>query len=276
MGYTSGFTKDQKFAIVTDIRVYQGDYIGGEIADPNTAGASKSVHAHGTFVEIWIDLWTYDLSSGSLIQQVHDFNPWTSPNGLFWIVKVPDSAVQISPDGNTLTIHLENVPVVDAVKFPPPVPTNFASDETNISPYELIRARTSFAITYTKTPGTARRIRPSTEDPLSPLNWAGKMWDATNSGWFSVAYDDGMFSASGTFSSGSGPSQNFGEMGTERNGFFAHHEDQDDNDDVEAGEQPLSLQPQPATISQSAATANTNKPVKFALLKGRVPVKVTH
>jgi hypothetical protein len=189
---------------------------------------------------------------------------------------VPDSAVQISPDGNTLTIHLENVPVVDAVKFPPPVPTNFASDETNISPYELIRARTSFAITYTKTPGTARRIRPSTDDPLSPLNWAGKMWDATNSGWFSVAYDDGMFSASGTFSSGSGPSQNFGEMGTERNGFFVHHEDQDDNDDVEAGEQPLSLQPQPATISQSAATANTNKPVKFALLKGRVPVKVTH
>jgi hypothetical protein len=52
MGYTSGFTKDQKFAIVTDIRVYQGDYIGGEIADPNTAGASKSARAHGTFVEI--------------------------------------------------------------------------------------------------------------------------------------------------------------------------------------------------------------------------------
>jgi len=30
-----------------------------------------------------------------------------------------------------------------------------------------------FDITYTKTPGTARRIRPSTDDPLSPLNWAG-------------------------------------------------------------------------------------------------------
>jgi hypothetical protein len=45
---------------------------------------------------------------------MHDFSPWTMPNGLFWIVKVPDNAVQISPDGNTLTIHLENVPVVDA------------------------------------------------------------------------------------------------------------------------------------------------------------------
>jgi hypothetical protein len=98
------------------------------------------------------------------------------------------------------------------------------------------------------------------------------MWDATNSGSFSVAYDDGTFSASGTF----GSSGNFGEMGTERNGFFVHHEEQDDNDDVEAGDQPLSQPRQPANMSQSAATANTNKPVKFALLKGRVPVKVSH
>jgi hypothetical protein len=176
----------------------------------------------------------------------------------------------MSPDGNTLTIHLENVPVVDAFMFPPPVPSNFAPDETNISPYQLIRARTSFDITYTKTPGTARRIRPSTDDPLSPLNWAGKMWDATNSGSFSVAYDDGTFSESGTFSS----SGNFGEMGTERNGLFVHHEEQDDNDDVEAGEQLLPLQP--ANLGQSAPTTNTNQPVKFALLKGRVPVKVSH
>jgi hypothetical protein len=180
--------------------------------------------------------------------------------------------VQISPDGNTLTIHLENVPVVDAVRFPPPVPDNIAPDEVDISPYQLIRARTSFAVTYTKTPGTVRRIRPSTDDPLSPLNWAGKMWNATNSGSFSVAYDDGTFSASGTF----GSSGNFGEMGTERNGFFVYHEEQDDNDVDVAGAQPLSLPPQPASMSQLASTANTNKPVKFALLKGRVPVKVVH
>jgi len=180
--------------------------------------------------------------------------------------------VQISPDGNTLTIHLENVPVVDAVRFPPPVPNNFALDETNISPYQLTRARTSFDITYTKTPGTARQIRPATDDPLSPLNWAGKMWDATNSGSFSVAYDDGTFSASGTFDS----SGNFGEMGTERNGFFVHHDEENDNDDAEAGAQSLSLPSQPTPMNQLAATAITNKPVRFVLLKGRVPVKVNH
>jgi hypothetical protein len=178
--------------------------------------------------------------------------------------------VQISPDGNTLTIHLENVPVVDAFSFPPRAPASNAPDEINISPYQLNRARTSFDITYTKTLGTARRVRPATDDPLSPLNWAGKMWNATNSGSFSVAYDDGTFSASGTF----GSSGNFGEMGTERNGFFVHHEEQDEADDVEAGEQPLLLPFPAASTSQSAATSNTNKPAKFALLKGRVPVRV--
>jgi hypothetical protein len=180
--------------------------------------------------------------------------------------------VQISPDGNTLTIHLENVPVVDAFRFPPPVPSTFALDETNISPYRLIRARTSFDITYTKTPGTARQILPATDDPLSPLNWAGKMWDATNSGSFSVAYDDGTFSASGTF----GSSRNFGEMGTERNGFFVHHEEQDDNDDADAAKQLLPLPAQPANTNPLPATAINTSPVKYALLKGRVPVKVSH
>jgi hypothetical protein len=193
------------------------------------------------------------------------------PNGLFWIVKVPDNAVQTSADGNTLTIHLENVPLVDEFTFPPPVPNNIASDEVDISPYQLIRARASFDITYTKSMGTERRIHPATDDPLSPLNWVGKMWDATNSGSFSVAYDDGTFSASGTFNS----SGNFGEMGTERNGFFVHHDEEGDNDEVGAGAQSLSVPVQAIPMSQMAATAAKKKPVKSVLLKGRVPVKVS-
>jgi hypothetical protein len=180
--------------------------------------------------------------------------------------------VQVSPDGNTLTIHLEDVPVVDAFTFPPPVPNNIAPDEVNISPYQLIRARASFDIIYTKTTGTARHIRPATDDPLSPLNWAGKMWDATNSGSFSVAYDDGTFSAAGTFDF----SGNFGEMGTERNGVFAHQDQEGDNNDVDAEAQSLSLPIQSAQMSQLSATTNTKKQVTFALLKGRVPVKVSH
>ena len=161
---------------------------------------------------------------------------------------------------------------MDGFTFPPPVPNNIAPDEVNISPYQLIRARASFEVTYTKTKGTARQILPTTDDPLSPLNWAGKMWDATNSGSFSVAYDDGSFSASGTFDS----SGNFGEMGKERNGFFVHHEEGDDNNNAQEGAGSLSPSTQPAAMSQLAATAITSKQVKFALLKGRVPVKVSH
>jgi hypothetical protein len=184
------------------------------------------------------------------------------PNGLFWIVKVPDSAVEITED--TLTIHLVYVPVVDAFTFPPP-----AQAVPGISPFQLIPAKVSFEITYTKT-GNPRRIRPASDDPLSPLNWAGKMWDATNSGTFSLTYNDGSFSASGSFDS----SGNFGEMGTEGNGVLVKEED--NNDDVGAEAQPLSLPLDPTQMSQMAATATIKNPVKFALLKGRVPVKVSH
>jgi hypothetical protein len=55
MGYTSGMTDDKQFVVITDIRVYQGDYIGGQVANPDptkSAGATKSARAHGTFVEI--------------------------------------------------------------------------------------------------------------------------------------------------------------------------------------------------------------------------------
>jgi hypothetical protein len=196
-----------------------------------------------------------------LTTQFHDFSPWTLPNGLFWIVKVPDSAVQITEE--TLTIHLVDVPVVDAFTFPPP-----RQDVPGISPFKLIPAKVSFDITYTKT-GNPRRIRPASRDPLSPLNWAGEMWDATNSGTFSLTYDDGSFSASGSFESGT----NFGEMGTERNGFFVNH---DLGDDAEAGAQSLSLPLQPTHMSQTAASGSAKQAVKLVLLKGRVPVKVEH
>ena len=196
--------------------------------------------------------------------QLHDFSPWTLPNGLFWIVKVPDSAVQITD--NTITIHLVDVPTVDAFTFPPP-----PQDVPGISPFQLIPAKVSFDITYTKA-GKPRWIRPASRDPLSPLNWAGEMWDATNSGTFSLAYNDGTFSASGSFDSGG----NFGEMGTESNGLFVNREEEDGNDDANSGAHLLSFPLNPTQMSQLPASGIEKEPVKLVVLKGRVPVKVTH
>jgi hypothetical protein len=139
--------------------------------------------------------------------QLHDFNPGITPNGVFWIVSVPDEAVGITSD--SLTIRFKDVPSVDQLKFP---------GGTGTAPVTV-----TFEATYTKT-GSPRRVRPASRDPLSPFNWAGEMWMATNSGTFSLSYTGGSFSASGSFSS----SGNFGEMGTERNGSFVEREDIDE------------------------------------------------
>jgi len=55
MGYTFGVATDNHgtaYGVITDIRVYQGEYVGGEVADANSAGATKSAPSRGTFVEI--------------------------------------------------------------------------------------------------------------------------------------------------------------------------------------------------------------------------------
>lgn len=187
------------------------------------------------------------------MSQLHDFSPWVLPNGVFWLVKVPDTAVQITDD--TLTIQLTDVPVVDALTFPPP-----PQAVPGISPIALAPATVSFSITYTKS-GKPRRIVPGSSDPVSPLNWAGKMWDATNSGTFSVAYNDGSFSASGSFDS----SGNFGEMGFERNGVFLREDAQDT----------AAMLPAATTLGILAATKEGQAPAgRTVLVKGRVPVKV--
>ena len=53
MGYTLGTATDNKgnqYAVITDIRVYQGNYVGGVAT--YTGGGSTSAKAHGTFVLI--------------------------------------------------------------------------------------------------------------------------------------------------------------------------------------------------------------------------------
>jgi hypothetical protein len=191
---------------------------------------------------------------------LHDFSPWTLPNGLFWIVKVDDSAVQI--EGDTLTIHLVDVPVVDARSFPPP-----PQAVPGVSPIPLIPAKLSLDIVYKRT-GSPRRVRPTSHDPLSPFHWAGMMWDSTNSGKFSLTYEDNSFSASGSFDS----TGNFGEMGYESNGIFLGDDQGDSNHN------PVDSLPHPSASMQMGpwvAGSAANRTGKTVLLKGRVPVNVS-
>jgi hypothetical protein len=153
-----------------------------------------------------------------------------------------------------LTITLTNVAVVDQFKFP-----GGAGNNLGIAG---VPATVSFKVMYQKS-GEPRIVRPTSDDPLSPFNWAGKLWMATNSGTFSVSYNDGSFAAQGSFSSGT---SNFGEVGTERNGSFVEHEDRDEAGKVAGGRAlPLSAK-QPTSLAATQSIAHL--PPK---LRGRVP-----
>jgi hypothetical protein len=181
--------------------------------------------------------------------QVHDFNAGIAPNGLFWLLQIPDDAVVITD--KTLTIHLQNATVIDQFQFPAALPG-----------LPGVPATVSFDITYTKS-GKPRQVQPISADPISPFTWAGEMWMATNEGTFSLRYQDGSFSATGSFSS----SGNFGEMGTERNGSFAR-------DEMAAAGSVLSpVEPVQTSSTEDQWTDGAGPSENWPKLKGRVPVK---
>ena len=121
-------------------------------------------------------------------------------------MQIPDDAVTITDD--TIHISLKNAPVVDQFTFPGGAGNNLGTAG--------VAATLSFDITYSKS-GPWRHVEPTSTDRLSPFTWEGEMWKAMNSGTFSLAYNDGIFSIEhGSFDSAG----NFGEMGFERNGSF--------------------------------------------------------
>jgi hypothetical protein len=50
--------------------------------------------------------------------QVHDCHPPISPEGMYWVVPVPDGGLTFSADGKTATLAMKNVRVVDQPKWP--------------------------------------------------------------------------------------------------------------------------------------------------------------
>jgi len=50
--------------------------------------------------------------------QIHDCHPPISPAGLYWVVPVPEHSLDISRDGNTFTLEMNDVAVVDQPRWP--------------------------------------------------------------------------------------------------------------------------------------------------------------
>ena len=188
---------------------------------------------------------------------MHDFNGGIRPSGLFWVVQVPDDAVKITED--TVTISLTNVAVVDQIAFP----GNIFLGSTGFP------ATLTLNMTFQKQ-GRPRNVRPTSASPISPFSWAGEMSDATYSGTFSVAYNDGKFSATGDFGS-TASEQIFAEMGTERNGSFVRREDQDEN---EQGAAALQVPGQAsASVTAGQLSASATLPANSPKWRGKVPVE---
>jgi hypothetical protein len=45
-------------------------------------------------------------------------HPPIAPSGLYWVVPVPERGLTISADGNTFTLEMQNVGVVDQLRWP--------------------------------------------------------------------------------------------------------------------------------------------------------------
>jgi hypothetical protein len=50
--------------------------------------------------------------------QIHDFHPPIAPSGLYWVVPVPSGGLEVGSDGKSVTLAMQNVPVVDQPKWP--------------------------------------------------------------------------------------------------------------------------------------------------------------
>jgi hypothetical protein len=76
--------------------------------------------------------------------------------------------------------------------------------------------------TYTRKPGRPILITPQSSDPLSPNNWAGRVWEGSATSRFSATNDDGSWSVQGTADYAHSVEGTIGHIMHERNGVFVH------------------------------------------------------
>lgn len=53
--------------------------------------------------------------AGPGVPQIHDYNPGVAANGLFWTIRIPDSAVIVDAKATSARYTLNNVPLFDHV-----------------------------------------------------------------------------------------------------------------------------------------------------------------
>jgi hypothetical protein len=132
---------------------------------------------------------------------------------LFWLVRIGEENFQFSGEDNrTGVLKINNLLEFDRFQIMGP-----GSVATHLT----------FDTTYKMLPGKPTFVVPLSNDPTSPYNWAGTIWEATAKGTFSASYDDGTFSVTGTMDSALATEITPGHMGLERNGIFVRSKAED-------------------------------------------------
>jgi hypothetical protein len=117
---------------------------------------------------------------------------------LFWTIPIPASAV--TRHGKSVTFKMTNAPTPDFFVF--------LGDHS-------VAGSVSFEVTWTASSGV-RKIRPGSDDPTDPTNFAAQFRNADPTATFSGSNADGF-----SFSGSATPEGNlFSEFGHERNGSF--------------------------------------------------------
>ena len=128
--------------------------------------------------------------------QLHDFNGGIQPSGLFWIVQVPDNALDI--EGDTAELNVQHASVLDDFQFFGPV---------------FVPATVSIHMKWTAT-GDVHEHEPGSSGPTDPAHFDGDFRPAVATGTFSGSELGFAFTARASSES------TFAEMGHERNGVF--------------------------------------------------------
>ena len=137
--------------------------------------------------------------------QLHDYNPGVAPSGLVWTVQIQDSMFQ--GGGDSASVTLANLPLMDSFQF---------------GGTDQVPGTVSFHITWVAN-GDMRHLRPGSSAPTDPTNLSAQFRDALATGTFSgqsVTMPNGV---TFTFSGDGSSATTWGEMGTERNGWFLNH-----------------------------------------------------
>jgi len=95
-----------------------------------------------------MDIYTGPVGSANLPQQIHDYSPGISSNGLFWLVSAPHDAVQIDLGSGTASVQMTDVPVLDAHDIANALTGGKGLTNPPIPPIPAVPATVSFDIEW--------------------------------------------------------------------------------------------------------------------------------